>query len=253
MPGVIHTTSLGKRFGQGKAERVVLDGLDLTVEPGEFLAIVGPSGCGKSTLLGILGGLDRGFEGELVLFGSDVRRLSDAALSRLRGRHVGFVFQAFHLLAHLSLLDNVLAPSLFAPGVDGRGALGLRERAARLLVDVGLGGRGADRPAQCSGGERQRVAVARAMLMDPELLLCDEPTGNLDVATGEQVIELFTRLHIERGLTVVVVTHDEALAARAERVLSLREGRLHAVTSGSDADGARGAEVGRRKRREVAP
>ncbi|MCC6523486.1 MAG: ABC transporter ATP-binding protein [Polyangiaceae bacterium] len=219
--------ALTKRFGKGKAERTVLDAVSLRVEPGELVAIVGPSGCGKSTLLGILGGLDRAFEGEVRLFGRDVRALSDGALSALRGRRIGFVFQAFHLLPHLTALDNVLAPSLFRKVPDGRaGEARLRARAERLLADVGLPGRGSDVPAACSGGERQRIAVARALLLEPELLLCDEPSGNLDVETGGQIIDIFAALHRDTGLTVVVVTHDEALAARAGRVLGLRRGRL---------------------------
>ena len=227
---VIVARNVSKRYGRGKGVRQVLDQVSFSVARGEFLAIVGPSGCGKSTLLGIGGCLDRNYQGELSLFGEDTRRLADHRLAALRSRHIGFVFQAFHLLGHLSTRDNVLAPALFARQPPA----GLTERAEQLLDEVGLAGRGDDRPAQLSGGERQRVAIARALLLQPDLLLCDEPTGNLDEATGGHITDLFCRLHAERGLTVVAVTHEPTLANAASRVLHLRAGKLQESQRGDD-------------------
>jgi putative ABC transport system ATP-binding protein len=233
---VVEAEDLRKRYGEGKGVRAALDGVSLQVGQGEFVAVVGPSGCGKSTLLGILGALDRSYDGGLRLFGSDTRAMSDAELAGLRGTRIGFVFQAFHLLGHLSARDNILAPTLFQRRGEGAGGARFAARADRLLADLGLEGRGDDMPAQLSGGERQRVAIARAMLMEPELLLCDEPTGNLDQRTGGQIVEVFGRLHEEQGLTVIGVTHDELLTSAATRVLHLRHGRL--VDPDGEADGA---------------
>jgi putative ABC transport system ATP-binding protein len=218
---VIRVEALTKHYGDGPARRAALDGLALTIDEGELLAVLGPSGSGKSTLLGILGGLDRDYQGKVLVFGEDLRALGDAALSRLRGERIGFVFQAFHLLAHLTVLDNVLAPALFAAS-DAN----LRARALNLLDRLGLADRAADTPVSLSGGQRQRVAIARALLRRPRLLLCDEPTGNLDAETGARTIELFRELHGEGGLTVVAVTHEERLAVAATRTVQLREGRL---------------------------
>jgi putative ABC transport system ATP-binding protein len=176
---IVRTEDLRKAYGRGEAARAALDGVTLTIVPGELVCVLGPSGCGKSTLLGVMGGLDRSYEGRVTLFGEDLRTFDDGALARLRNARIGFVFQAFHLLLHLSVLDNVLAPALFDP--EGRD----RTRRARDLLDrLGLGDRAGDTPAELSGGQRQRVAIARALLMRPSLLLCDEPTGNLDRTTG---------------------------------------------------------------------
>jgi putative ABC transport system ATP-binding protein len=224
---IVRATGLRKQYGQGKGLRAALDGVSLEVGRGDFLAVVGPSGCGKSTLLGILGGLDRTYQGELELFGADTRKLGDRELAELRGKRMGFVFQAFHLLGHLSALENVLAPTLFSRNKLDRAARArLAARAAQLLGDLGLDGRGGDMPAQLSGGERQRVAIARAMLMEPELLLCDEPTGNLDAHTGKQIVEVFRQLHQSTGITVIGVTHDELLTQVATRIIRLRHGRM---------------------------
>ena len=223
MTACVEAHNLRKIYGQGKGVRAALDGVSLEVSRGEFLAVLGPSGCGKSTLLGIVGGLDRQYEGELELFGRPTRMLKDGDLARMRGARIGFVFQAFHLLGHLSALDNVLAPALFAHDDE---LDKLRARGAELLAEVGLAGRGGDMPEQMSGGERQRVAIARALLREPELLLCDEPTGNLDLETGAQIVEIFGRLHRERDLTIVAVTHEKALAQAADRVMNLRAGKI---------------------------
>jgi putative ABC transport system ATP-binding protein len=247
---LVATESLTKWYGDGPARRAALDKVTFAVEPGEFVAVLGPSGSGKSTLLGVLGGLDRDYEGRALVFDEDLRKLGDAALSRLRGERIGFVFQAFHLLPHLSVLDNVLAPALFAPGGAGvptptppqggariggerrtegsGGSTGVtfEARARELLERLGLGDRAEDTPARLSGGQRQRVAIARALLRRPKLLLCDEPTGNLDTETGARTIELFRELHREDGLTVVAVTHEERLAEAATRTVRLRDGKL---------------------------
>jgi putative ABC transport system ATP-binding protein len=217
---IVAVKQLRKVYGDGGAARAALDGVSLTLEKGELVVILGQSGSGKSTLLGIAGGLDRVYEGEVALFGHDVAALSDRALARLRGRKIGFVFQAFHLLGHLSVLDNVLAPALFDPSPAD-----LTKRALSVLDQLGMKDRAADLPAQLSGGQRQRVAIARALLHEPELLLCDEPTGNLDAETGERTIALFRELH-RGGLTVLAVTHEERLASAATRVVRLKDGRI---------------------------
>jgi len=172
---LVRADRLTKHYGDGPARRAALDGVALSIEEGELCCVLGPSGSGKSTLLAILGGLDRAFSGTVELFGKDVSALRDRELSRLRGERIGFVFQAFHLLPHLSVLDNVLAPALFADE-----AAGLPARALALLDKLGLADRAEDTPSHLSGGQRQRVAIARALLLRPKLLLCDEPTGNLD-------------------------------------------------------------------------
>lgn len=221
---VIEGRDLRKVYGDGDGVRAALDGVSLSVEKGEFLAVMGPSGCGKSTLLGIIGGLDRTYEGELSLFEQKTAPLSDRELATMRGRRIGFVFQSFHLLGHLCARDNVLAPTLFGDGEHEEQVAS--KRADELLAELGLEGRGGDMPAQLSGGERQRLAIARALMMEPELLLCDEPTGNLDGSTGEQIIEIFRKLHRERELTIVAVTHEAPLASSAERVIELSAGKV---------------------------
>lgn len=205
-----------------KGELRVLDGLNLQVEAGEFVAIVGPSGSGKSTLLHILGGLDVHYEGEVELAGTKLRGLSDRELARFRNRQVGFVFQSFHLVPNLRVFENVLLPAFFAEESIRKAD---RFRAEAMLERVGLLSKKERVPSQLSGGERQRVAIARALLQHPKLLLCDEPTGNLDVQTGDEIIALFRQLHRE-GLTVLAVTHEERISEVAERVLQLRAGVL---------------------------
>ena len=228
---VLRAEGIKKSFGAGL--RPALDGVSLVVEPGELVVVLGPSGSGKSTLLGIGGGLDLDFEGKVELFGKDIKKLGDRALARLRGESVGFVFQSFHLLSHLTILENVLAPALFAqrdpevlgPVTRARGKTP-EARAIALLDRLGLGDRGKDTPAMLSGGQRQRVAIARALLQGPDLLLCDEPTGNLDAETGARTVELFQELHAEEGLTMLIVTHEERLAKIGTRRISIRDGRI---------------------------
>jgi putative ABC transport system ATP-binding protein len=218
---LIRTLGLRKVYGDGSARRAALDGVDLSIDAGEFVTVLGPSGSGKSTLLAILGALDLDYEGQVTLFGDDPKKLGDRARSLLRGERIGFVFQAFHLLAHLTVLDNVLAPALFGARSEDP-----RARALDLLDRVGLEGRAGDMPSTLSGGQRQRAAIARALLQRPELLLCDEPTGNLDAETAARVIALFRELHREERLTVIAVTHEPRLASVASRVIHLRDGRI---------------------------
>jgi putative ABC transport system ATP-binding protein len=208
----------------GLPPQELLQGLDLEVQHGEFVAVEGQSGSGKSTLLHILGGLDRDFEGAAQVLGCDLRRLSDVELASLRHAQIGFIFQSFNLLPGLTALENVLLPDFFGDGVPDA------DRRAREALDrVGLAGKARSRPAALSGGERQRVAIARALLARPPLLLADEPTGNLDARTGEGVIALFRELH-EEGMTLLIVTHEARVSHVASRVMVLREGRLAAET-----------------------
>jgi putative ABC transport system ATP-binding protein len=202
--------------------RAALAQVSLRLERGEFVALVGPSGSGKTTLLSLLGALDVDYEGSVTLDGKEIRQLDDAGRARLRGEQIGFVFQSFHLLPHLSLLENVCVPWLFAREPTTPQQVAAAESA---LEKVGLLDRRSDRPTQLSGGQRQRVAIARALVRNPSVLLCDEPTGNLDQATGREIRELLQALH-GTGVTIVVVTHEPNLAAAAGRRVSLVDGRI---------------------------
>jgi putative ABC transport system ATP-binding protein len=210
-------------YPRGASAVVALDGVSLEVGAGEKLAIMGPSGSGKSTLLSILGCLDRPTRGEYLFEGREVEGLSDDELSRLRNRAIGFVFQSFHLIPQLTVAENVETPLLY----EGAPPAQWRARAEAALAAVGLSHRADHRPAELSGGEAQRAAIARALVTSPRLLLADEPTGNLDSATGEEIARLLDELHAG-GCTVVLVTHNESLARRAERVVRLRDGRIEA-------------------------
>ncbi|MFI5832158.1 ABC transporter ATP-binding protein [Micromonospora sp. NPDC051300] len=204
-----------------------LRGVSLTVAQGEYVAVIGPSGSGKSTLMHLLGGLDRPSDGRLVIGGRDVASLTAPELATLRNETIGFVFQAFHLLARTSAVDNVALPLVYR----GVGARQRRERAAAMLGRVGLGHRLHHRPNQLSGGEQQRVAIARALVTEPAVLLADEPTGNLDSVTGEAVLELLERLNAESGVALVMVTHDQEVAARARRRIAVRDGLIQSDTT----------------------
>ncbi len=214
-----------KRFRGEDRDLVVLDGLDLEVRPGEMVAVVGPSGSGKSTLLYIAGGLDGDFEGEAVVADRPLGRLGAAERAVFRNQAVGFVFQSFNLLPALPAVENVMLPGLFARGGAPQPLRALRGQALAALERVGLGDKAGKLPARLSGGERQRVAIARAILARPRVLLADEPTGNLDAATGASIIALFQEL-ARGGMTVLVVTHEERVSAVADRVLHLEGGRL---------------------------
>ena len=223
---IVETRSLAKSFALGGREVPVLHGIDFGIERGEFVAVTGASGSGKSTLLHILGGLDRPSAGSYRFDGRDMSALDDDERSRLRASHIGFVFQAFHLLPQLSVLENVALPFRYAPA-GARDARDARDRAAAALAGVGLSHRLAHRPAELSGGEMQRAAIARAIVGEPELVLADEPTGNLDSATGTQILDVLCALN-EAGTTLVLVTHDADVAARAGRRLHLKDGRFDA-------------------------
>jgi putative ABC transport system ATP-binding protein len=221
---VIRLSGIEKSFRDGGREIPVLRGVDLEVGGGELVAIVGASGSGKSTLLHVAGGLDRDFRGRVEVRGNDLARLSPRELARLRNDTIGFVFQSFNLLPGLSALENVMLPGMLRERTEEPpGAV--RARAVDALIKVGLADRAAAPPARLSGGERQRVAIARALFARPRVLLADEPTGNLDAATGEEIIRLFTEL-AEGGMAVLVVTHEERVSRAAGRILQLREGRL---------------------------
>ena len=215
---------VSKVHGDGRRAVQALSDLSLTVTSGEFVAIAGPSGSGKSTLLQIVGCLDVPTSGRYLLEGTDVATLDDRALSRLRNAHVGFVFQSFNLVSRTTALENVELPMVYSPRRASR------DRARAALDRVGMSHRADHFPNELSGGEQQRVAIARALVLEPALLIADEPTGNLDAANGDQILDLFTELNRD-GLTVLLVTHDPRVAARAHRVVSLADGRVVSDTA----------------------
>ena len=217
---MIRIRGLSMRFTSGGAAVDVLADISLDVPPGQFLAVAGPSGSGKSTLLGLVAGLDQPTAGRITVADVEITRLGEDALARFRRDTIGYVFQSYHLIPTLTALENVAVPLELA------GEPHALERAGALLAEVGLAGRAHHYPVQLSGGEQQRVAVARAVCRRPRLLLADEPTGNLDSATGKQIIELLVDLHRNLSSTLVLVTHDSALAAHADRVVTLRDGRI---------------------------
>jgi putative ABC transport system ATP-binding protein len=211
---------LTKSYQSGEHELTVLRDVSFDIPAGAFVAIVGPSGSGKTTLLGLLAGLDTPSRGAVVLDGADLTRLDEDARARLRGEKVGFVFQSFQLIQTLTALENVQVP------LELRGESHAAERATELLQRVGLGDRLDHFPTQLSGGEQQRVAIARAFVNQPRILFADEPTGNLDSDTGARIVELLESINRESGATIILVTHDAALAARAQRVIRLSDGRV---------------------------
>jgi ABC-type lipoprotein export system ATPase subunit len=215
---LINASGLRRSYDQGNVQ--ALRGLSLSVKPGEFIAIMGPSGSGKSTLLNILGALDKDFEGEITIDGLDLHRLADPA--GFRARVIGFVFQSFHLLPTLTALENVQLPMF-----DVYGSARERERRAIELLDrVGLADRSRHLPSALSAGERQRTAIARSLANEPQLLLADEPTGNLDSASAKVILQLLEGIHRERGMTMILVTHDPLVAAQAQRTLKMSDGEM---------------------------
>jgi putative ABC transport system ATP-binding protein len=223
-----------KRVYKVGVERIhALDGLNLELRDNEYVAIMGPSGSGKSTLMNVLGCLDRITSGRYELDGQDTTGMGDAALARVRNERIGFVFQSFELLSRSNALRNVEMPLIYARG----GWWSRRKRATHMLERVGLGDRVRHRPNQLSGGEKQRVAIARAMICNPSILLADEPTGNLDSKTSEDILALFDQLHTE-GQTIILVTHEESVAQHAKRIIRMKDGRIHSDLP-ADVDQAR--------------
>ncbi len=218
---VIEARGLWKSYLMGSVEIHALAGVDITIERGEYVAIMGPSGSGKSTLMNLIGCLDTPTKGSYLLNGREVSTMEDDELATIRNREIGFVFQTFQLLPRAQALRNVELPLVYG-GVPARDR---RERARQALERVDLGDRLEHRPNELSGGQRQRVAIARALVNEPSIVLADEPTGNLDSATGEEILALFDQLH-RQGHTLIVVTHERAVAAHAKRVVRLRDGRI---------------------------
>jgi putative ABC transport system ATP-binding protein len=218
---LIELTEVTKRYRVGEEEIRALDGINLTIEKGEYCAIIGPSGSGKSTLMHLLGCLDTPSTGRVVIDGIDVSHASDDRLAEMRNSHIGFVFQAFNLLGKMTVLENVELPMIYS----GASSRLRRERAAIALERVGLGNRMKNTPMQLSGGQMQRVAIARALVNDPKIVFADEPTGNLDSTTGASILALFREL-TEQGRTIVLVTHDNEIAANAPRRIVIKDGKI---------------------------
>jgi putative ABC transport system ATP-binding protein len=219
-PDAISLDNVNLSLGAGPARVHILKGISLRIAQGSAVGMIGPSGSGKSTLLMVMAGLERPDAGQVVVDGTSFNDLDEDALARFRGRSIGIVFQSFHLIPTMTALENVAVPLELAGAADAH------ERAARELAAVGLGDRLHHYPSQLSGGEQQRVALARALAPNPAILLADEPTGNLDEKTGRQIVDLLFAKHAERGMTLVLVTHDNSLAQRCERVVRLRSGRV---------------------------
>lgn len=217
---IVDVAGVKKIYKIGRIEIQALRGADLKVRRGDFVSIIGPSGSGKTTLLHMIGALDRPTEGSVVVDGVDISRLGDAELARFRNRKIGFIFQFFNLIPRMTALENVELPMVFAGAPPRR----RRKIAMQILADMGLGDRANHRPAELSGGEQQRVAIARALVNSPSVMLCDEPTGNLDTSTGKEIVGLMRRLNREHGQTFIVVTHDPEIARSAHRIAYIHDG-----------------------------
>ena len=223
---LIKVENMTKVYGMGEVAVRALDGLNLAIDEGEFVAIMGPSGSGKSTLMNILGCLDRPTEGHYWLGGEDVSKLNKTKLARVRNRRIGFVFQSYNLLSRTSALKNVMLPLLYNSNGPQRQSAAEREALAQQALEaVGLSERAHHRPNELSGGQQQRVAIARALVNDPLIILADEPTGNLDTHSSQEIIDILQELH-ERGRTIVMITHEPDLGAQAQRIVHLRDGRM---------------------------
>lgn len=221
MKPLIHLDNVWKIYGEGEARVDALRGLSLSVRKGEFLAILGPSGSGKSTAMNMIGALDMPSKGKVLLEGNDISEFGESDLATVRGKEIGFVFQSFNLIHTLTALENVALPSMF----QGMNSAEANEQAAKLLSSVGLGHRMHHKPAELSGGEQQRVSIARALINDPPILLADEPTGNLDSKTSLEILTLIKQLN-DKGKTIVLITHDKTTTRFADRVVHIIDGRV---------------------------
>ncbi len=219
---LINIRNMTKTYRMGESEFTALDNIDLQIEKGEYVAIIGPSGSGKSTLMNMLGCLDVPTSGSYVLNGEDVSTMNETQLAGIRNRNLGFIFQRYNLMGRTSALRNVELPARYA----GQNARQRSKHAKVALTAVGLADKMTNMPSELSGGQQQRVAIARALVNDPSILMADEPTGALDSKTGKEVLDLFEQLHKERGITIIVVTHDPDIARRAERIISIKDGRI---------------------------
>jgi putative ABC transport system ATP-binding protein len=245
---MIRLRGVRKRYTTGKVVNEVLKGIDLDIADGEFVAIVGRSGSGKTTLLNIIGALDTDYEGLVEVDGRDLRKLDDAGVSSYRNQNIGFVFQSFHLLEHMTCRENIGLPALFARGEGVLDAAGAAKRVDEVLREVDLVEKREAFPTTLSGGQKQRVAIARALYQKPKLMICDEPTGNLDSATAQSILALFRRLNEEHGITLVIVTHDDLISKACKRIVRIADGRIvenagEDVAPPDDANEARTLEV----------
>jgi putative ABC transport system ATP-binding protein len=222
---LIKLNQVGKIYRVGEEEILALKSIDLEINKGEFVVIVGPSGSGKSTLLHLIGGLDKPTHGEISVDGAIINKMRDRELSRYRNGKIGFIFQDFHLQNYLNIVENVEIPLMFSKSKIRKEST-IQKKAREILISIGLKERLNHHPNQISGGQKQRVAIARALINDPKIILADEPTGNLDSATGGKIIKLLKRIHKEKGVTVVVVTHDRDIAKHADRIVEIRDGQL---------------------------
>lgn len=224
---LIDLHNVKKIYKMGEVEVRALNGIHLHVNKGDFISVIGPSGSGKSTMMSMIGCLDRPTEGQLYLDGHDISKMSESHLAQIRGRKIGFIFQKFNLIPSLSAIENVTLPTIFQGYDEDESAQIGRQK----LALVGLEKRMNHRPMELSGGEQQRVAIARALMMEPEVILGDEPTGNLDSKTGTEILNLLKRLHKEQGTTLIIVTHDSSISEQAERIIKLKDGK---IISGGD-------------------
>jgi putative ABC transport system ATP-binding protein len=240
---IVEVRDLTKIYGSGDTAVKALDSVSLSVESGEFVAVMGPSGCGKSTLLNLMGGLDKPTRGEVLIDGTDIATMSDSVVTRLRRRHLGFVFQFFNLIPVLTVAENAALPLT----LDGTPTGNARAKAAEWLGKVGLGEKLASRPDQLSGGQQQRVAVARALVTEPALVLADEPTGNLDTHSADEIADLLKQAAHEWGRAVVMVTHDPRIAAHARRIVFMRDGEIVDDVRVDEADPAASARAAMQK------